>query len=163
MRGVAFLRLQQFTRAIEDLTEVISSGPLPEDREPLSLETFVEEASNAGALYNRGIAYSKLDMLDDAVEDFSAVLEMNPNHVQAAYSRAACYNAQGQLTKAIEDYNLALLKDNKETTVDKGLPASPKSRRRGSMAVGAEAFVEVSELGGANTPGWGEDRPPTTS
>ena len=83
------------------------------DREPLSIETFVDEASDAGALYNRGIAYSKLDMLDDAVEDFSAVLELKPDHVQAAYSRAACYNAQGELAKAIEDYNLALLRDNK--------------------------------------------------
>ncbi|GMH80793.1 hypothetical protein TL16_g08697 [Triparma laevis f. inornata] len=111
VRGVAYLRQQQFTKAIEDLTEVISAGPLSV-REPLPIESFLEEASDIGALYNRGVAFSKLDMLNDAIEDFTAVLESNPGHVQAAYSRAACYNAQGQLSKAIEDYNLALLKDN---------------------------------------------------
>jgi Tfp pilus assembly protein PilF len=39
------------------------------------------------------------------------VLELAPDHVNAAYARAACYNSKGQFSRAIEDYNLALTKD----------------------------------------------------
>lgn len=113
------------------------------------LDSFNEDPSDVTALYNRGVAYSKLDHLNAAIEDFTGVLKLDRNHVQAAYSRAACYNAQGQLMKAIEDYNLALMMDKGEgggTTGGGGTPRrssigakSPVGRRRGSMAVGVDA------------------------
>jgi tetratricopeptide (TPR) repeat protein len=114
------------------------------------LDSFNEDPSDVTALYNRGVAYSKLDHLNAAIEDFTGVLKLDRNHVQAAYSRAACYNAQGQLMKAIEDYNLALMMDKGEgggtTGGGGGTPRrssigakSPVGRRRGSMAVGVDA------------------------
>lgn len=46
-----------------------------------------------------------------AIADLSIVLQLNPDHVNAAFARAACYNKMGLLTQAIEDYNFALFKD----------------------------------------------------
>jgi tetratricopeptide (TPR) repeat protein len=134
VRGVSYVRHQQFTSGIEDLTEVINSK-VEFVGESLPLENMVEEASMVSALYNRGVAYSKLDALNDAIRDFTSVLELDQDHVQAAYSRAACYNAQGQLVKAIEDYNLALMKDDngkaKGGAENFDLKSPVQQRRRG--------------------------------
>lgn len=60
---------------------------------------------------NVGISYSKTGRQDLAIADFSKVLEINADHVNAAFARAACFNTIGQFSRAIEDYNVALLKD----------------------------------------------------
>ena len=39
--------------------------------------------------------------LDNAIYDFSTVLEMDPGHVKAAYARAACKNLKGEFAHAI--------------------------------------------------------------
>lgn len=56
------------------------------------------------------MCFSKLSKPELAIEDFTNVLCLNPDHVSAAFARAACYNTIGQFSKAIEDYNMALLK-----------------------------------------------------
>jgi hypothetical protein len=43
-------------------------------------------------IYLRGTIYEKLGKIDDAINDFSEVLRLDPNHVNAAFSRAACLN-----------------------------------------------------------------------
>ena len=58
-----------------------------------------------------GLAFSKIGQQDLAIADFSIVLQLNPDHVNAAFGRAACYNTMGLFSQAIEDYNFALLKD----------------------------------------------------
>ena len=55
--------------------------------------------------------------MNDAIADFTRVLDVDPNHVNAAYARAACYNSKGQFSKAIEDYNIALMKDQEKAEV----------------------------------------------
>ena len=42
--------------------------------------------------FARGSALDKLDKLDDAIADYSQVLTLEPDHVQAAYARGACQN-----------------------------------------------------------------------
>lgn len=39
------------------------------------------------------------------------MLELDPDHVNAAYARGACENKRGNFAKAIEDYLMALEKD----------------------------------------------------
>jgi tetratricopeptide (TPR) repeat protein len=39
------------------------------------------------------------------------VLDIDPNHINAAYARGACENKRGNFAKAIDDYNMALEKD----------------------------------------------------
>jgi tetratricopeptide (TPR) repeat protein len=79
--------------------------------------------NNAGAFYVRGCAYEKLDMTDKSIEDFTRVLEIDPNHINAAYARGACENKRGNFAKAIEDYNMAL-------AIDQERPFSPNLNRR---------------------------------
>lgn len=49
------------------------------------------------------------------------MLEIDPNHINAAYARGACENKRGNFDKAIEDYHMALEKDKER-------PTSPKQR-----------------------------------
>jgi tetratricopeptide (TPR) repeat protein len=51
------------------------------------------------------------------------VLEIDPNHINAAYARGACENKRGNFAKAIEDYNMALEKDQER-------PVSPSGSRK---------------------------------
>jgi len=78
---------------------------------------------NAGAYYIRGCAFEKLGEIDQSIEDFTVVLNIDPNHINAAYARGACENKRGNFAKAIEDYNMALEKDQER-------PISPSGSRR---------------------------------
>jgi len=70
---------------------------------------------NAGAYYVRGCAYEKLDMINQSIDDFSKVLNIDPNHINAAYARGACENKRGNFAKAIDDYDMALAIDKERT------------------------------------------------
>jgi len=69
----------------------------------------------AGAYYVRGCAFEKLDMIDQSIDDFSKVLEIDPHHINAAYARGACENKRGNFAKAIDDYNMALAIDKERS------------------------------------------------
>jgi len=60
----------------------------------------------------RGCANDKLGNIELAIDDFSKVLCLDENHVNAAFARAACLNLKGDFNGAIEDYIRALEKDN---------------------------------------------------
>lgn len=70
--------------------------------------------NNPNAFYVRGCAYEKLDQVERAIQDFTIVLELDPEHVNAAYARGAAENKRGNYIKAIEDYNMALSLDTKD-------------------------------------------------
>lgn len=53
----------------------------------------------------------QLDNVDQAIDDFSRVLQLDPEHVNAAYARGAAENKRGNFAQAIEDYNMALEMD----------------------------------------------------
>jgi tetratricopeptide (TPR) repeat protein len=74
------------------------------------------DQSNAGAYYIRGCAFEKLGQIDQSIEDFTTVLNIDPNHINAAYARGACENKRGNFAKAIEDYHMALEKDQERPT-----------------------------------------------
>jgi tetratricopeptide (TPR) repeat protein len=42
--------------------------------------------------------------IDESIEVFTKVLEIDSNHFNAAYARGACENRRGNFEKAIEDY-----------------------------------------------------------
>ena len=46
--------------------------------------------------------------IENAIFDFSEVLKLDPDHVNAAYAKAACLNKLGEFGKAIEGYRRAL-------------------------------------------------------
>jgi tetratricopeptide (TPR) repeat protein len=77
------------------------------------------DPSYTGAYYIRGLAYEKINQIDQSIEDYTTVLEIDPSHVNAAFARGACENKRGNYMKAIEDYNMALKLDSERDTLIK--------------------------------------------
>jgi len=69
------------------------------------------QSNSIPSLYLRGIINQKVGEINKSVIDFTEVLDLDPNHVNAALARAACYNYLGKFDQAIEDYDYALIKD----------------------------------------------------
>jgi tetratricopeptide (TPR) repeat protein len=86
-----------------------------------------------------------MGMHDVAIHDFSNVLRIFPNHINAAFARAACYNAIGQFSRAIEDYNFALVKDQDSARVEKY-----DRRRANSLSSTRESAQSISSAYNAN-------------
>lgn len=49
-----------------------------------------------------------MGQIENAISDFSEVLKLDSDHVNAAYAKAACLNKMGEYGKAIEGYRRAL-------------------------------------------------------
>ncbi|KRX08960.1 hypothetical protein PPERSA_08163 [Pseudocohnilembus persalinus] len=71
----------------------------------------------------KGCAYEKQGNIDQAIQNFSIVLQFDSRHVNAVFARAACQNRKGDFIKAIEDYNKALELDGEK-------PINQKRQRR---------------------------------
>jgi tetratricopeptide (TPR) repeat protein len=53
--------------------------------------------------FNRGLAYKQLRKLNEAVDDFSMVVGLDPNDAEAYYQRGGCYNMLGFTDKGDAD------------------------------------------------------------
>ena len=60
------------------------------------------------AYNNRGNLYYRHGKFDQAVSDFTKVIEMDPNNADAYNDRASAYGNQGNFTQAIADYTRAI-------------------------------------------------------
>ena len=54
---------------------------------------------------NRGYAKYLLGRYDDAIEDYTRAIEINPRFIQARINRALAYNKRGCVDAAMVDYN----------------------------------------------------------
>lgn len=103
----------QLREAITDLTIVLKQQP--QNIEALYSRGMHESFRKFSIVliyyFILGLAYSKQGNNEEAIADLTAVLNLNPDHVNAAFARAACYNKLNDLARAIEDYNFALFKD----------------------------------------------------
>lgn len=57
------------------------------------------------ALFYRGKEYERVGRIDDAIADFSAVLDIDSSHVKAMYARGACRNLKGDFEGANGETN----------------------------------------------------------
>jgi tetratricopeptide (TPR) repeat protein len=57
---------------------------------------------------NRGIAYEGKGLLDQAIADYSKVIEIKPRYDGAYVNRGNAYKAKGLFVRAIADYNKAI-------------------------------------------------------
>jgi tetratricopeptide (TPR) repeat protein len=62
--------------------------------------------------FNRGLCKSRLDKVDEAIEDFTASINHNSENKDQVYNcrfnRGICYRRQGNLEKSIEDFKKAI-------------------------------------------------------
>jgi tetratricopeptide (TPR) repeat protein len=65
------------------------------------------DASHVRALRDRGIAYERLGNLQQAMEDYSRVIEMQPRDPKAYYLRGLLYWHQARDAEALADLKMA--------------------------------------------------------
>lgn len=87
-RGIAFQRMDQLDRAIEDFSRALTLDP-----------------SRSQNYYNRGIIFQRRGQLDKAIEDYSRAIAINPSYYMAYGNRGLAFESINRLDKAIEDYN----------------------------------------------------------
>lgn len=71
-------------------------------------DEMLAERDVAATHINRGIVRLRLGRADDAMADFNAALEIDPNLGDAFTNRAAAHVAQGDQQSALDDLNTAL-------------------------------------------------------
>ena len=80
---------------LTDFTRAIESHALP-------------QTDQMRALLERGLLLDALNRLDDAIEDYNTVLELDPHSANALNSRASVYRRQNRIAEARRDYLASL-------------------------------------------------------
>ena len=93
-RGIAYAKLGDYGRAVEDYDGAIKINP-----------------RCAEAYYNRGAAYAKLGDYRRAVEDYDRAIEIDPECVLAYVYRGAAYIELANPEQALSDYDRAIALD----------------------------------------------------
>jgi len=113
-------------RAIADYSETIRHAP--KDASIYSDRCFVRAAAgrdlqmalndcnfalkilpgDAGVVDNRGFSYNRLGRFDEAVEDYTRVLSVDPKHAQAMYGRGLAKSRKGDDTGGKADIKAAI-------------------------------------------------------
>jgi len=63
------------------------------------------------AYYVRGFALEKMDRLEEALNDYTTVITLEPFHLEVYYSRSRVFDKMGLLNEAIEDYGSIIALD----------------------------------------------------
>lgn len=91
LRGMAFMKLEDFANAEADFTVATALVP-----------TF------AAALTNRGLARAKLERYADAIVDFDKALVIVPGEPEILFMRGNARFDTNDFARAVDDYSLAL-------------------------------------------------------
>ncbi len=90
-RGVSYLNLKQYARAIQDFDKAIELDP-----------------AHASSYNNRGNSYSRLKRYNRAIQDYNKAIELDPGLAAAYYGRGNQYNNLKQHARAIQDFDKAI-------------------------------------------------------
>ncbi len=84
--------------AIQHCTNAINSGGLSDDELGI-------------AFYNRGVAYGRKGLYDEAIRDYGQAIRLDPDYAEAFNSRGVAYDRKGLYDEAIRDYGEAIRLD----------------------------------------------------
>lgn len=56
----------------------------------------------------RGISHEKLAQYDEAIKDFTRVIELDPHNINAFFNRGSAHDSNGAYQLAVKDYTAAL-------------------------------------------------------
>ncbi len=103
-RGIARFRMNDFDGALEDYNKALQLGQNIE----LDVATAKEFGLNSSALYfNRGVVMQKKGDLQQAVQDYSQAINIDPSSAKAYYNRAIAKMALSQAEEALKDLEIA--------------------------------------------------------
>ena len=128
-RGVAYVALLDYDRALQDFGEAIRA-----------------DATFARAFANRGAVYGAKQDFDRAIDDFSRVLALEPRSAHAFADRAGMHRLNGQHDEAIRDYSEAIRLDAAfgEAILNRGITLAGTSRCAEAIADFTRA-IELAE------------------
>jgi len=93
--GEDYRRSGDYSAAIEQFTSIvelpIEDGP---ERNLLLVHAYT----------CRGATFAEQDQHDDAIDDFSRAIRINPEHSLGYYNRAMSWEVKGNLDQALDDY-----------------------------------------------------------
>ncbi|MFH1154224.1 MAG: tetratricopeptide repeat protein [Pseudomonadota bacterium] len=127
-RGIAYLELKEYDRALEDFQTVQVLNPDKEDIHfnigtAYSYKKQPQEAArhytiaisrnpeNYAAYYNRGVAREDLKQYDGAIQDLTTFLRFNRDHYWALAYLGDAYADSGRLSLARDSYTKAVAAD----------------------------------------------------
>jgi tetratricopeptide (TPR) repeat protein len=64
---------------------------------------------NPGAYCNRGVIFEKMEMISEAIKNYSLAISLNHKYASAYYNRGSISGVTGEYGKAIEDFSEAIL------------------------------------------------------
>ncbi len=138
--------LQAFSNALNDslLTNGSSSCKVGQSSK-LSGDLRVD------ALYvSRGNTYSELQRYNDAINDYSCAIQLNPVNALAFYNRANAYYFAGNLAHAVEDYHAALAlqsaADDPLSRVETLINLAGTLAEQGLYADAVETYQEAQDI-----------------
>jgi lipoprotein NlpI len=101
---------------------------------------------------NRGNAHADRQELDDAILDYSAVLERDPTHAVAFYDRASAYRMKQDYDAAIADYGraIALNPRYEDAYVNRGVAYAARGRAAGDLDRAIADYTTALLLDGAD-------------
>ncbi len=70
-----------------------------------------DRASTTDAYYNRGLVYQNLEKYDEAIEDYTKAIHLDPDFALAYNNRGVVYHNLEKYDEAIEDYTEAIRLD----------------------------------------------------
>jgi len=122
----------EFLKRMEELKEMFKKGPPPtqeiKDEGKKMIATGIElykkqkwfeaakvfdelvkkEPDNANAYYHRGLAHQRMNLLDEAVADFTKAIDLDSEDADAYFHRAQIYYDNLEWDKSISDLNRAI-------------------------------------------------------
>jgi len=106
-RGLAYNQLKQYKKAVQDFSSAIQiCTNLTQYKQSIQSTNYSAERINYQMLYaRRGGAYYNLGQYEQAVQDYSKAIEIDPNWIMHYRRRAEAYKALKRYDKAIQDYN----------------------------------------------------------
>nr|MDZ8001618.1 tetratricopeptide repeat protein [Aulosira sp. DedVER01a] len=90
-RGEVYTQSNQYSKALEDLTEAIKLAP--DDAEYLS---------------DRGKTYRLMERYEESLQDYNRAIELNPKYNRAIANRGQTYKAMERYEESLQDYNRAI-------------------------------------------------------
>jgi tetratricopeptide (TPR) repeat protein len=159
-RGLVYIDQKKFTEALADFCKVIDINPAHDTSlfnrgyclselgrwdESISAYTYLINKngpeSNTGSILNRGLAYCNIQNYDAAIDDFSTLIQLDPESVLPLFTRGWVHLQKQNYDAAIDDYNAVLLLDPQDTESLKHLLEAYEKKGEYSKALAVTAHL----------------------
>jgi hypothetical protein len=104
------ISIGEFIGVWSNVRSIIVS-PRPNGSQSIDSTDLKHSINDLNTYYKSGVSNMKKGRCDLAINDFSQVLILDPNHINAYYNRGVCYMQIGGYDKAIRDFSEIIKRD----------------------------------------------------